>query len=71
MLMCRSLYVSQNHYLLDLNVYHLFLNNISFIFLYCTKPRFLKIHRSSFAFCDVIEGKNKHNNTQHYAPCHN
>ena len=25
--------------LLDFNVYHIFLNNISFIFLYCTKPR--------------------------------
>ena len=25
---------SQNRYLLDLNVYHIFLNNISFIFLY-------------------------------------
>ena len=36
------------------------------IFLYCAKPHLLEIHRSSFAFCDVIEGKNKHNNTQHH-----
>ena len=28
--------------LLDLNVYYVLLNNISFIFLYCTKPRLLK-----------------------------
>ena len=39
---CVWVYTSQNHYLLDLNVHHIFLNNISFIFLYCTKPRLLK-----------------------------
>ena len=72
MYMYMSLYTSQNHYLLDLNVYHIFLNNISFIFLYCAKPRLLKIHRSSLlTFCNVIEGKNKQNNTKHYAPYHN
>ena len=58
--------------LLDLNVYHIFLNNMLFIFLYCTKPRILKeIHRTSFAFCDVRKGKHKYNSTQRYAPCHN
>ena len=57
---CVWVYTSQNHYLLDLNVYHIFINNISFIFLYCTKPRLLKkIHRSSFDFCDVIKVKKK------------
>ena len=62
-----SIDTSQNHYLLKL-----YLNNISFIFLYCTKPRLLKIHRSSLlTFCNVIEGKNKHNDTKHYAPYHN
>ena len=56
----------------NLNVYHIFLNNISFIFLYCTKPRLLKNPQIiPCAFCNVIEGKNKHNNTQHYAPYHN
>ena len=51
-------------------IYKIYLKK-SFIFHYCAKPRLLKIHRLSFALCDVIKGKNKHNKTQHYAPCHN
>ena len=70
--LCVWVYTSQNHYLLDLNVYHIFFNNIYFIFLYCTKPRLLKNPQIiPCAFCNVNEGKNKHNNTQHYAPYHN
>ena len=67
--MCMSLYITKSlPASLDLNVYHIFFYNISFIFLYCTKPRLLKNPQIiPCAFCNVIEGKNKHNNTQHYA----
>ena len=45
---------------IELDVYRIFL---TYFFIYSAKPCLLIIHRSSFAFCDVIEGKNKHNSS--------
>ena len=64
-----DVYESQNHYLLDSNVYHIVIIILSCIFLRSAKPHLLKSTRSSFASCNVTEGKNKHNNRQWYAPC--
>ena len=40
LILCMSLYIIKS-YLLDLNVYHIFFNNIYLIFLYCTKGAFM------------------------------
>ena len=67
LLMCMSLYITKSLPARFKCVSYIFYN-ISFIFLYCTKPRLLKNPQIiPCAFCNVIEGKNKHNNTQHYA----
>ena len=45
---CVWVFTSQNHYLLDSNVYHIIIIIFSCIFLCSAKPRLLKIHQIIF-----------------------
>ena len=68
LLMCMSLYIT-NSLPARFKCVSINYNNFSCIFL--RSGNLLKSTRSSFASCDVTEGKNKHNNRQCYAPRHN